>query len=353
MPLEIGILGFAHAHVNSYCRRWKEHPEMDIQVVAGWDHDAARLRKAVKDHGVEPLANVDDLLARKNIKAVVIPVETSMHADLVEKAAAAGKSIVLQKPMALTMPQADRIVEAVKRHGVPFTMAWQMRCDPQNLKMKELVTSGALGKIFMVRRRHGLNVPQMTGLPDSWTAAPQYNRDIWADDASHAIDFIHWMLGAPETVTSEIMSLDNPKVPMDNGMAIFRYPGGPLAEVYCSFTCAAAENTTEIFAQKGSVIQNYGDNPSCNPPRPKDAPGLKWYLTQTKQWTHSDIPSPAAHGERIANLAGPISDFLHGRRPPICTAEEGRASLRMLLACYVSTREGRRVRLDDPAIDKV
>ncbi|MCX7011017.1 MAG: Gfo/Idh/MocA family oxidoreductase [Candidatus Sumerlaeota bacterium] len=353
MPLEIGILGFAHGHVNAYCTRWRKEPGLDIKVVAGWDHDSARLAKAAKDHGVEPVANADDLLARKNITAVVIPVETSMHADLVEKAAAAGKAIVLQKPMALTMPQADRIVDAVRRRGVPFSMAWQMRCDPQNLKMKELMTSGALGKVFMIRRRHGLNVPAMGNLANTWTAAPDKNRDIWADDASHAIDFIHWMVGVPETVTSEIMSLDNPKVPMDNGMAIFRYPGGPLAEVYCSFTCCAAENTTEIFGSKGSAIQNYGDNPSCGVPRPKDAPGLKWYLKEKKDWIYSDIPSPAAHGERIANLAGPISDFLHGKRPPICTAEEGRTSLRMLLACYVSTREGRRVKLDDPAIDKV
>ncbi len=53
---------------------------------------------------------------------------------------------------------------------------------------------------------------------------------------------------------------------------------------------------------------------------------------------------------RIAGLAEAFSGFLHGRRGPVATAEEGRLSLRMVLACYVATREGRRVRLDDPAI---
>jgi hypothetical protein len=76
-------------------------------------------------------------------------------------------------------------------------------------------------------------------------------------------------------------------------------------------------------------------------------------LSDTKQWTCSDIPTPPNHGYRIAGLAEPIAEFLHGRRAPIATAEEGRTTLRMTLACYVSTREGRRVRLDDPAIDKV
>ena len=53
---------------------------------------------------------------------------------------------------------------------------------------------------------------------------------------------------------------------------------------------------------------------------------------------------------RISSLSVALSGFFHGRRPPIATAEEGRTSLRMTLATYVSTREGRRVRLDDPGI---
>jgi predicted dehydrogenase len=140
---------------------------------------------------------------------------------------------------------------------------------------------------------------------------------------------------------------------MDNGVAIFRYAGGPLAEVCCSFTCPAAENTTEVITEKGTIVQNYGDVPSCNVPRPAEAPGLKWYTTEAGQWTASDIPSPAGHGERIAALAGPLAEFLHARRPPIATAAEGRLALRMTLACYVSTREGRRVRIDDEAVARV
>jgi predicted dehydrogenase len=137
---------------------------------------------------------------------------------------------------------------------------------------------------------------------------------------------------------------------MDNGIAIFRYPGGPLAEVVCSFTSVAAENTTEVTAEKGSIIQNYGDVPSCNVPRQAGAPGLKWYTTAAKGWTNSDIASPEGHGARIAGLSGPLAEFFHGRRQPIATAQEGRTSLRMTLACYVSVREGRRVRIDEDSI---
>lgn len=352
MTINIGILGFAHGHVGMYCNQWRQNPGLGINLVAGWDHDSARLKKNCDHFGVQGYADLDEFLARPDMPAVVIGVETSMHADVVEKAAAAGKMIALQKPIALTLPQADRIVAAVARHGVPFTMAWQMRVDPQNIEIKELIASGALGKIFMVRRRHGLPT-QLWDIPSMWHFNAKLNRDIWSDDAAHPVDFIYWLLGMPETVTAEIVSLLNPLAPNDNGIAIYRYADGTLAEVVCSFTCVAAENTVEVIGEKGSIVQNYGDVPSCNVPRPAGAVGQKWYTLDTKDWTPSAIPSPANHSARIAGLAGPLAEFFAGRRPPIATAEEGRDVLRMVLATYVSTREGRRVRLDDPAIASV
>jgi len=353
MPIGVGVLGFAHGHVNAYLMQWRANPDMGITPVAAWDHDGGRLSATAAQFEMETIAEADALLARDDIQAVVIASETSMHADLAEKAAAANKAIIVQKPMALTMSQADRMVAAVAAHGVPFTMAWQMRTDPQNIQMRELVRSGALGKVFMVRRRHGLGMCLNPESAAVWHMNPVYNRDIFADDASHPIDMIHWMLGVPATVTAEIETLFDPSMPSDNGIALFRYPGGPIAEVSCSFTTTGALNTTEIIAEKGTVVQDYGDGPSCGVPRPEGAVGLKWYLAEQGDWVYSDIASPPGHGDRIHGLARPLAEFLHGERPPIATAEEGRISLRMLLACYVSSREGRRVRIDDEAVTRV
>jgi predicted dehydrogenase len=349
MTINVGILGFAHGHVGMYCTQWKQNPALNMNLVAAWDHDAARLKKNADTFGIPGTTDLDEFLARTDMPAVVIGAETSLHADMVEKAAASGKMIALQKPIALTMPQADRIVAAVERHGVPFTMAWQMRADPQNIEIKEMLKSGVLGKIFMVRRRHGLPT-QLWDIPSMWHFDPELNRDIWADDAAHPIDFIHWLLGVPETVTAEVSSLLNPLAPNDNGIAIYRYADGMLAEVVCSFTCLAAENTVEVIGEKGSIVQNYGDVPSCNVPRPAGAVGQKVYTLDKKDWAASAIPSPSSHGTRIAALSTSISEFFHGQAAPLATVEEGRTSLRMTLATYVSTREGRRVRLDDPAI---
>ena len=104
MTIQMGILGFAHGHVNAYCAQWRQRPELGVNLVAGWDHDAARLAKAAADYAITPYGSAAELLA-SDVQAVVVSAETSLHAELVEQAAAAGKTIILQKPMALTMAE--------------------------------------------------------------------------------------------------------------------------------------------------------------------------------------------------------------------------------------------------------
>jgi predicted dehydrogenase len=348
MSIGVGLLGVAHGHVGMYCGRWTKEPALGVALKGVWDHDAGRAAATAKQFSLPQAESVAALLALPDVQAVIIASETALHAELVEAAAAAGKAIVLQKPLALTMSEADRIVAAVQRHGVPFTLAWQMRVDPQNLLMRQMIQEQTLGQVFMVRRRHGLGLLLNEAFNQSWHVAPKWNRDIWADDAAHPFDFMYWVLGKPATITAELATLRQPQIANDNGIAILRYPGGPLAEVCCSFTNPAGENTTEIVCQRGTIIQNFGDAISCTAARPAEAVGLKWFTNG--QWVASDIPSPRTHGDRIAGLAGPLADFLQGRRPAIATAEEGREVLRMILATYVANDRGGRCSLDDPAI---
>src|SRR6187551_156087 len=110
MPITVGILGFAHGHVGVYCEQWMKLVDQPIRLGAGWDHDQSRLESSCRKFNCAAVS-IGELLNRTD--AVLIGAETSMHADLVEQSAAAGKTIILQKPLALTIDQADRIVSAV------------------------------------------------------------------------------------------------------------------------------------------------------------------------------------------------------------------------------------------------
>ena len=111
--MKVAIVGCAHGHFGQYCLQWNAHPEWGVTPVKCWDHDAARLERVANNFKLEAVADLDKIIADNDIDAFVVASETSMHADLVEKAAAAGKDIILYKPMALTMRDADRIAQAV------------------------------------------------------------------------------------------------------------------------------------------------------------------------------------------------------------------------------------------------
>lgn len=342
--VNVGVLGFAHGHVMSFGRNWMEHPDLGVRITGGWDRDAARCADCCEKLSAKPYASAEELLA-SDIQAVVVTCETKYHPDMVEMAAAAGKDIICYKPMALTMADADRIVDAVSRHGVRFSMGWQMRCDPQNIKMREIIESGKLGTITMYRRRHALATQEMGNFESLWHADPDLNRDIFADDSSHPIDMMHWLFGMPETVQCEMSSMINPKVPNDTGIALFKYKNGMIADISCQFTTTAAEIGTEVYGDTGSIQQYFDDGPSTKLPHDVNA-GLKWYFTGDENWTISDIKSPVSHGERIYNQGMQLARFLTGGES-VCTAEEGRDSLRLVLACYVSARTGERVSVWD------
>jgi predicted dehydrogenase len=339
------ILGFAHAHVDTYCTLWREKPELGVRLMAGWDSDAARASANGAKHRVAVEPTPAALLARPDVDAVVIGSETAFHAALVEQAAAAGKTIVLQKPLALTREEADRMVAAVAKARVPFSLAWQMRVDPHNLKIKELLADGRFGKLYMIRRRHCLPTQNWKDFDASWHVQPAMNRDIFADDAAHPIDFIYWLLGQPRSVAAEMGTLRNPRIPNDTAIAIFRYADGRFAEVSCSFAAVAGENTTEIVCENGTIVGNFGELVSSMNPRPPGGIQLKWYLAEEGRWTVCELPEIVSHGARIQGLAGPLADFMKGRRPPIATVEEGRTVLNMTLACYDSATQGRRIEL--------
>lgn len=345
MSVGLGIVSFAHGHVGMYAR---EIAKMDgAKVVACWDDDAERGKKQAATFGCVFESDLDALLARADVQAVMIASETSKHAAHAVAAARAGKHILLQKPMAINLQECDEIIAAVKKAGVRFSMAWQMRCDPQNEWMREKIKAGTLGKITMVRRRHGLPT-QAWGevFANSWHVKPEMNIGMFFDDASHAADWLLWTFGKPESVTAEISTVLNPKVPDDNGVAVYRYACGMIAVLECSFTCLGAEETTLVCGEKGNIVQKYGDAPSANlDAASRTGPGLKYLEAGQKTWTAVDIPTPAQHGERIGGVAKPAVAFLAGKGPAIATAEEGRTAVEMILAAYASAREGRRVSL--------
>ncbi len=343
-PVRLGIVSFAHSHVNAYLDVLKDFP--DASAVAGWDEDAERGRGQCETYGLEFESDLDSLLGRGDLDAVFITSQTNRHADHAVAAAHAGKHVLLQKPMALSLSDCDEIIAAVRESGVKFSMCYQMRADPVNLKIKALLEEGALGRLAIVRRRHAIPAllnPEFAR-PGNWHIDPEQNMGMWMDDASHAADWFLWMLGMPVSVIAEIDNVVTTAAPDDNGVAVYRFGQREMGILLNSSTMLAAESTTEIYGDEGVLIHNYGDAPSSFLPRPPGAAAVRLYRQGADDWTVLDLPADTPHSARIRGVPRPLVDYLHGKRGPLATAEEGRAGVEMILGAYEAARTGTRVR---------
>lgn len=342
-PIGVAVAGFAHGHVVAYSGVLQERD--DVRLVAAWDSDAERGQKHAEQFGMEFCESLEQLLARDDVHAVMIANETNKHCEVAIAACEAGKAVLLQKPMAISVEECDRIIEAVRKSGVHFSMAFQMRCDPLNKQIKKWVDEGALGKVGAIRRRHCIHMLLHKGFftgSHAWHIDPEQNVGMFFDDAVHAADFLYWVMGEPESVMAEIGNTLSDEAPDDCGMAIYRWPSGAMGTLYNSGVAMAGENTCEVYGDKGVIIQNYDDLVSTGH-APAGVVALKLYRKDTEQWENFDYPVPPHHGERIKAVAGDWIEKLKNNLPPTASAEDGKVSVAMCAAAYESSREGKRV----------
>jgi predicted dehydrogenase len=342
-PLRIGTLSHAHGHINTYCKEILNFD--DVELVAVWDDVEVRGTKAASEFNMTFRSRAEDVISDPEIDAVLIGCETNRHAEYVERAAEAGKHILLQKPMATSLVDCDRIIDVVRRTGIKFSVAFQMRQDPVNQRIKALVEDSVIGNLAVVRRRHSipvlLNPSFFEGL-SKWHVDAEANVGMFFDDATHAADWFLWTFGMPVSVTAEIDNVVTDVAPDDNGVAIYRFESGMMGILFNSSTTVAGVNTTEMYGDKGTLIQDYGDAPSTSAPRPPDAKPLRYIRLGDSEWTEIDIPIPASQGERIAAIPRPFVDYIKGITDEHVSAEEGRKSVEMVLGAYASATSGQR-----------
>jgi predicted dehydrogenase len=214
--------------------------------------------------------------------------------------------------------------------------------------MKALVEAGELGRVGTVRRRHCINFlfNPPTG-PTRWHIDPIANVGMFFDDAVHAADFLYWLLGPPLSVMAEIDNVLTNVAPDDTGAAIYRFPDGAFGLLYNSSVTLAGENTTEIYGDRGVLLQNYGDGVSTVH-APDGASPLRLFRHGAPgSWEAFPLTIPRQHGERIGEVPRPWISRLRSGDPPQVTARDGRVSTAMCLAAYRSAREGRRVRMEE------
>lgn len=341
----IGIVSFAHGHVGVYAQVIKGFD--DVRLVACWDDNESRGKRNGEAFGMAYSPYLEDTINRPDVHCVILGSETNRHADLAIAAMEAGKGVLVQKPMAISLEDCDRMIATAQNTGAWFSIAFQMRCDPVNIQMRDLIRRGAVGKVGTIRRRHCIGVlfnPSFYEGETRWHVTAEANKGMFFDDAIHPLDWLFWTVGKrPASVVAEIGNILTNVAPDDTGCALFRFDDGMLADIYNSSVTWAAEGTTEVYGDRGVILQNHGDGPSSGvlPPNPVV---LKLFdSTMPDQgWQNIGPQHTTGQGERIAGVARPFVDAFK-RGEPLCSGQDGRVSVEMCLAAYRSAETHQRV----------
>lgn len=343
--LRIGLISFAHDHAYHWARALLRMPGVSLAGV--WDDDPSRGERAAREYGTRFFFELQEFLER-DLDGVGVCTENAKHADLVVRAAEAGTHVLCEKPMALTIADCDRMIAACEANRVAYVQAFPQRLDPTGQKTRELVRSGALGRVALLRKRHG----HFYGLTDwahdpagAWFRDPQLGGGgALLDEGVHGADFIRWVLGDPISVqavtATSLMETDVD----DNAVAVFRYASGALAVLETSWTFQAGLTTTEIYGEKGVILQYYSDGASSRMiGKSSNEPLWTLSIDGEPRWSRHGLPITfAQYHERVAES---FISILRGETEPPATAVDGREALRMILAAYQSSKDGREVTL--------
>jgi myo-inositol 2-dehydrogenase/D-chiro-inositol 1-dehydrogenase len=217
-------------------------------LVAAADPDPAARKRAERLTRKHVYERTEELLARDDVDAVIVTGPTHLHAELVVAACAAGKHVYLEKPIASSISDGARIVDAAARAGVTVALGFNRRFHPLCAQARQLIRDGRLGRIHAVQTTF-CELAQPETMPE-WKRRRLTGGGVVLDLASHHIDLLRWFLD-DEVATVEA-SIDSDLTEHDSARIQLTMRGG--TQVQSWFSCrTAVSDWLEFAGEKGTL----------------------------------------------------------------------------------------------------
>jgi UDP-N-acetyl-2-amino-2-deoxyglucuronate dehydrogenase len=296
--------------------------------------------------------DLDALLARDDIDVVSVCVPSGLHAEVGVRAAQAGKHLVVEKPIEVTLAAADRLIGAARRAGVAMTVISQHRFDRGLVELRRLLDGGALGRLVLGEASTKWYRSQ--GYYDSaaWRGTGGLDGGSLMNQGIHYVDLLLWCMGPVTEVTALCATQTHQIEVEDTALAALRFSSGAVGTIVASTAVFPGfAQRLEITGTAGTVTVEDGQIVrralGAEVPEPGRGDHDDDGTAPSAPAAHAAL-DPASHAAQIANLLAAVDA---GRQPSV-TAESGRAALEVVCAVYQSAREGRTAVIPAAAEDR-
>lgn len=310
----------------------------DCELAAVYDIDQAPLQQLAGKYGARAYTDYLLLLEDPDLDVINICTPSGLHASMGVAAAGAGKNVLMEKPMALSLGDADMLIEACEKAGVTLGVVHQNRFKPAILRLSKAMEEGRFGRVMHANATVRWNRNKDYYGKKTWRRLKSMGGGVLLNQAIHNIDLLQWMMGRVVSVFGYTASNLGLSEGEDVGIAVLRFADGALGIVEASSAIypRSLEETISIFGEKGTVIIGGAS------------------VGEVKIWQFNSPERDGVLGQDVNGSSGEsplvccIGDMAQAVRAqgrPKVDGREGRKALEIILAIQQSSDTGKEVAL--------
>ena len=326
--ITVGLIGagmIAERHVKGITR---ENDILGIKAVC--DIEPARAEAIADRYSIrDRCSDYRELLDNDEIEAVVVLAPHHLHEEICIRAAERGKHILVEKPIARTLDEADRIIEAARKADVILMVGLNQRYLPAHRKIKDLLKDGAVGRVLAANADHWEDF--LPAGSSWWRSKNSVGGGCLIGSGVHRLDLLRWYIGNPKEI-SAYETYDESRFEGEvAAVAIVRFENGAIANYLCSWGVRGPwphGESLSITGTKGGVCWKDGT----------------YFLTDTTDPRNEQTPLVVSEGE-YESMWRHFGECIRSGDVPLTSGEEGRKSLEIVMAAYSSMRSGMSVTL--------
>lgn len=345
--IKIALIGCGRVSLK-HVQAITENPAAELVAVC--DHQASRLQAMASICSIPMFHDYHTMLTSTHPDIVSILTESGAHAAIgIQIASQYKKHLIVEKPMALTLEDADALITAVEKVSRKLFVVKQNRYNLPVRRLKNALDGGRFGKLVMGTVRVRWSRDQRYYDQDPWRGTWALDGGIFANQASHHIDLLQWLMGPVVRVFARNATRLHDIETDDTGVAVLGFENGALGVIEAT-TCARPvdlEGSISILGEKGAVeIAGYAAN------------AIKtWNFIEKNDEDASAIDdysyvTPDVYGLGHKGFYRDVIDALNDRNVDVTDGFEGRKSLEIIRAIYESVRTGQEVFLREYLVDK-